>query len=405
MLCAKHRFRLFKKIFSLSNPRFATPAQTSPIIPAPAMKAAATMKFARTPRSAFTLVELLVVIAIIGLLVSLLLPAVQAAREVARRTQCNSNLKQIGLALQNYESAFGLFPPSCVSSVGLYPSAGNTDGVSWPDQLMVFPSGFGWGALLLPFLEQAPLYNQFNFNTACWAIANKVPAATKVTVFLCPSASGGSDGYTVQSPTMGTATEGAGNGGADMYRSDGSPIFFSHSHYVTNAGINQPWGRDPAYCLNFDIPEPMGAGVPDCVINGPFYPNSHTRIRDVTDGLSNTVFVGERSSYLSNNTWVGIVPGAAVVPRMDLKAWPSENNAATDMVGCHSGPDVHDHPEVIIHAPNNPFGHTDEMWGEHGPGCNVLFGDGSVRFYTAFTNANVWVALSTRNGGEATNGE
>jgi prepilin-type processing-associated H-X9-DG protein len=90
---------------------------------------------------------------------------------------------------------------------------------------------------------------------------------------------------------------------------------------------------------------------------------------------------------------------------MDLYPWPSENNAATDMVGCHSGPDPHDHPEVIIHPPNDPFGHTDEMWGEHGPGCHVLFGDGSVRFYTAYTDSDVWVALCTRNGGEANNGE
>jgi len=353
-------------------------------------------------RRGFTLIELLVVIAIIGVLVSLLLPAVQQAREAARRTQCKNNLKQIGLALHNYESTHRLFPPSCVINPSL---SGSVDGVSYPDDIMVCTTGFGWGALLLPFLEQATLHNQFDFNSACWSIRNKVPAATKVQAFLCPSASGGDSGYVVQSPTMGTATEGAGNGGADMSRSDGSPIFFAHSHYVTNAGINQPWGREPAYCLNFDVPEPMGAGIPDCVIDGPFYPNSHTRIRDVTDGLSNTIFVGERSSCLSNNTWVGVVPGAAVVPRMDNRAWPSENNAATDMVGCHSGPDVHDHPEVIIHAPNNPFGHTDEMWGEHGSGCNVLFGDGSVRFFTAFTDGNVWVALSTRNGGEVINGE
>ena len=65
---------------------------------------------------------------------------------------------------------------------------------------------------------------------------------------------------------------------------------------------------------------------------------------------------------------------------------------------------MHDHPQVIIHAPNNPFGHTDEMWGEHGAGCNILFG-GSVRFYTAFTDANVWVALSTRNGREVVNAQ
>jgi prepilin-type N-terminal cleavage/methylation domain-containing protein/prepilin-type processing-associated H-X9-DG protein len=349
----------------------------------------------------FTLIELLVVIAIISVLVSLLLPAVQQAREAARRAQCKNNLKQIGLALHNYESARGLFPPSCVNNPY---ASGSIDGISYPDNLMVGTTGFGWGAMLLPELDQAPLYDQFNFNTACWAIANQAPAATPVPAFLCPSVTGGSSGYTVQHPVPGPSVSGAGKTGTDMMRSDGSPIFFAHSHYVTNAGVNQPWGRDPAYCFNFDVTEPI-PGAPDCVINGPFYPNSHTRVRDVIDGLSNTVFIGERSSYLCNNTWVGVVPGGGTIPRMDLHAWPSENNAATNMVGSHSGPDVHDHPEVIIHAPNNPFGHTDEMWGEHGAGCNVLFGDGSVRYCSAFMNSNVWVALCTRNGKEVTNGE
>ena len=137
--------------------------------------------------------------------------------------------------------------------------------------------------------------------------------------------------------------------------------------------------------------------------DGPIYRNARTTIAAVSDGLSNTIFIGEHSPVLSDKTWVGVVPGSVVVPRLDMRAWPSENNGATDIVGCHSGPDTHDHPQVIIHAPNNPFGHTDEMWGEHGPGCNVLFGDGSIRFYTAFINANVWVALSTRNGGEVIN--
>jgi len=361
-------------------------------------------------KAGFTLVELLVVIAIIGMLAGLLLPAVQSAREAARRSECVNNLKQIGLALQNYESARRVFPPSCVTEVRLYPATGSTDGVSWPDDQMVFPSGFGWGVLLLPFLEEAPLYGRFDFKAPCWAIANAAPAASKVSVFLCPSASGGSDGYTVQRPVPGPTVSGAGNTGADMSRSDGSPIRFAHSHYVTNAGVSQPWGRDAndtpnhTYCLNMDLPEPI-PGAPDCVINGPFYPNSHTRIKDVTDGLSNTIFIGERSSILSNNTWVGVVPGGGIIPRMDLYPWPSENNAATDMVGCHSGPDPHDHPEVIIHPPNDPFGHTDEMWGEHGDGCNVLFGDGSVRFFTVFTYPNLWVALSTRNSGEVISGE
>lgn len=349
----------------------------------------------------FTLIELLVVIAIIAVLIALLLPAVQQAREAARRTQCRNNLKQIGLALYNYESSHKIFPPSCINNPY---ATGSIDGISFPDGQMVGPSGFGWGALILPQLEQLPLYDQFNFSAACWSISNKTAAATTVPVFLCPSVTGGSEGYVVQHPVPGPSVSGAGRTGTDLTRSDGSTIFFAHSHYVTNAGISQPWGRAPAYCFNYDIPEPIPS-APDAVIDGPFYPNSHTRVRDVTDGLSHTVFVGERSSYLCNNTWVGVVPGGGTIPRMDLRNWPSENNAATNMVGSHSGPDPHDHPQVVIHAPNNPFGHTDEMWGEHGDGCNVLFGDGSVRFYTAFTDANVWVALCTRDRGETTHGE
>ena len=355
--------------------------------------------FARRPspaaRPGFTLIELLVVIAIIAVLIGLLLPAVQKVREAASRAKCQNNLKQLGLAMHAYEGVYTKYPPSCVTNPNVN---GSAYGVSYGDDLRVGPSGFGWGVFLLPYLEQDNLYRQFNLNLPCWAPENAAAARTKVAAFLCPSATGGSDGFDVQK-------EGADHRhGAPITLSTGGRVTFAHSHYVTNAGVNQPWGRTTPYCYDFDIPEPV-LGAPPAVINGPFYPNSKVTVAMVSDGLSNTVFVGEHSSILSNKTWVGVVPGAVTPPRLDLRPWPSENNAATCLVGVHSGPDTHDHPQVIIHAPNDPFGHTDEMWGEHGNGCNVLFGDGSVRFVTTFVRPATWVALSTRNGGEVTSGD
>jgi prepilin-type N-terminal cleavage/methylation domain-containing protein/prepilin-type processing-associated H-X9-DG protein len=343
-------------------------------------------------RPAFTLIELLVVIAIMGVLMGLLLPAVQKVREAAGRVKCqNNNLKQIGLALHAYHDVQGSFPPAYQRTSGR--TAGTAYGVSYPDGNWNGLPGWAWGTLLLPFLEQDNLYRAFRLDLPCWAPENATPARTKLCVFLCPSATGGSDGFDLQRYTAGSSQN----------PRDPAPfspaIRFAHSHYVTNAGVNQPWGRSPAYSYDFTIPEPVPepTGALFDVINGPFYRDSKTRIADVTDGLSQTVFLGEHSSRLSDKTWVGVVPFACTPPK---PGWFSDPNSGGCLVGAHSGPDVHDHPNVIIHAPNHPFGHTDEMFAEHPGGCNVLFGDGSVRFVSQNIDPFAWVALSTRDGGE-----
>src|SRR5262249_7796903 len=153
------------------------------------------MTFGSSRRRAFTLIELLVVIAIMGVLIGLLLPAVQKVREAAARLPWQNNLKQIGLALPNYEGGDGKFPPA----YGTAPSAdGPAYGITYADQYRNGPPGWAWGVFLLPYLEQANLYRQFNLNEPCWSPINAAPARTKVAVFLCPAATGGSDGFEVQ---------------------------------------------------------------------------------------------------------------------------------------------------------------------------------------------------------------
>jgi prepilin-type N-terminal cleavage/methylation domain-containing protein/prepilin-type processing-associated H-X9-DG protein len=343
-------------------------------------------------RRAFTLIELLVVIAIIATLIGMLVPAVQKVRETASRAQCQNNLKQIGLAMHNYENVNKRFPPAFVKTSGM--KSGTGYGIAYPDDVWSALPGWAWGTLILPYLEQEALYRNLRLDLPVWAPENAPLITTRLTMFLCPSASGGSDGFLVEKDS------GDGRHGIPITPN----VRVAHSHYVTNAGVNQPWGRTKPYCIDYTVAEPIGSMLD--IINGPFYRDSRTRVADVTDGLSQTVFAGEHSSILSHKTWVGVVPGAATCPRLDLRPWPSDCNASSCLVGAHSGPDVHDHPQVIIHAPNNPFGHTDEMWSEHTPaGCNVLFGDGSVRFIGAFINPNTWVALSTMNQNDVPQGD
>jgi prepilin-type N-terminal cleavage/methylation domain-containing protein len=345
-------------------------------------------------RSAFTLIELLVVSAIIGVLVGLLLPGVQKVRAASARAECQNNLKQIGLALHQYEGVNGCFPPAYTRTSGK--QSGTSYGIRYPDDGWNGLPGWGWGTLILPYVEQDGLYRGMRLDLPCWAVENAPFVKSKLKIFLCPASPGRRDGFAVHK--YDAASDNPEDAGEFI-----PTIFFAHSHYVTNAGQNGPWNRPPPFSYDYTSRAQVN-GVSD-VINGPFYRNSRTRVADVTDGLSNTVFIGEGDSVLTNKTWVGAVPWSCAPPQTP-PAGIGNTNSAGALLGVHSGPDATDHPNVIIHAPNNPFGHTDQMWSSHpGPGCHVLFGDGSVRFIGAFINPYTWVALSTMNAGDVPQGD
>jgi prepilin-type N-terminal cleavage/methylation domain-containing protein len=279
-------------------------------------------------RMGFTLVELLVVIAVIGVLVGLLLPAVQAAREAGRRAQCSNHLRQLGLALHNYHDTLRQFPPSYVA---------NTRDPGRDPETFDGPSGFAWGALLLPFLEQRPIHDSFDFRRPCWDSVNLPYASTTIKTFLCPSSSGLRDPF-------------------EMKDGAGSVVGrFAINHYVANAGQEEPWGQTLEDWSS--------------LADGPMYRNSSTRAADVGDGLSNTVFLGEHSSVLSSKTWVGVVPGAKVCPNNPAKFPITECDAAATLVNVHSGPAAGEiDPDTgfpPIHPPNSPLCHVCQMYAEH----------------------------------------
>ena len=327
------------------------------------------MKNVAPSRPGFSLVELLVVIGIIGVLVGLLLPAVQIVRESANRTQCENNLHQIGLALHNYEGVNGVFPPGYISQPD-NPAMGPVD----PDFNDAGP-GWGWLTLLLPYLERQDVFNSLNLNLPCYDRVNAAAVKTEIKIFLCPSDGGG------QNPTAG--------GPVNLPDINGKTLaVFGRSNYVHNVGSSTLWCSWPVTI------QP----------NGAMYRNSQTRVANVTDGLSNTVFAGERSSNLADSVWAGVVPFSE---HFQYPPFLSIGSGGTNrpydgpgaFVGAHGGPCPYEDP-VVIHPPNSPLGHSDQMQSMHPGGANILMGDGAVRFYTDNHRLSTWVALISRNGRE-----
>lgn len=295
-------------------------------------------QFPRLRRRAFTLIELLVVISIIAILIALLLPAVQQAREAARRTACRNNLKQIGLALFNYESAFGTFPCGSTSIIDYGVWSTN------PAQYHLH----SWTSLVLPNLDQANLYNQVNYNVSALDALNASTAAQKIAVYRCPSYVG------------------------NEYSQEPLYVALSPNYAIRNyvaigaTTVGNLWKK------------------PDGVI----YAQSRTRIADITDGTSSTVLAAETREQ---NAAVWIDGGTASLTSRRYDDANAPSYAAAD-IAINYTPYYNSAGQGI-----DCLWAASSM---HSGGAHHLFGDGSVRFLTQFMSAAVYDALVTRAGNE-----
>lgn len=295
-------------------------------------------------RAGFTLVELLVVITIIGILIALLLPAVQAAREAARRMQCTNNLKQLGLALHSYHETFSLFPP-----------AGFTD------------DSFGWAVWVMPYFETRALQGVLDLTEVYYSDTNKLAAMTRVSTFLCPSQP---DERTQHFRISGNLTR-------ERYDDNGvwTEVYTIHYQGVAGAkGTNPVTGRD----YPFDPgSSPVSGGF---ALGGVLYRDISVRIADITDGTSNTYMVGELS-------WAD-----SGVFRM----WP--RGCSSD--ACASSKNVLNGINQAAYA-NYLQDFSDVGFGsEHPGGANFAMADGSVRFVSENIHLGILKATASRNGNE-----
>jgi prepilin-type N-terminal cleavage/methylation domain-containing protein/prepilin-type processing-associated H-X9-DG protein len=326
-------------------------------------------------RRGFTLIELLVVIAIIGVLIALLLPAVQAAREAARRAQCVNNMKQLGLAMHNYHDVHNAIVPPRIYSLSQCPSGNVLSGCQ----------DTPWFVLMLPQFEQTPLYNAFNFAVGSSGpgniglAINSTITATKVALFQCPS-----DRINVLNLTA-----------------IGIPI-----QTKGNYGVN--WGNTQ-YDQGLITPN-----FPGVTRGMPFPLDKSISFASVTDGLSQTVFMAEilqgSSADLRGTVWSSLAGAGSFQTRFTPNSFYDFYQAVVPgmtpagIANADILPKGFCVPEPVQALPCNTVSAFAFAFGgarsRHPGGVNVLLGDGSVRFIKNTINGAVWIALGSINGGE-----
>ncbi len=327
----------------------------------------------------FTLVELLVVITIIGILIALLLPAVQAAREAARRMQCGNNSRQIGLAVHNYHTAFGQFPPGYGYFWGDYGS-GVSKGVEWP-----------WTVRLLPYIEQQAVYDliDWSYNSGNSYLPStpqniRDAVGAQISTFHCPSDPGAQIRYNQDGKC--TAIHGLGE-----------PIEKGRVSYAGCLGQGQMEAP-----ISKTRPLPAGHRYP-----GVFGFNSDTRLADIPDGSSNTLLISEllighactcRGTIHYDEGPVFMVDYGPNDPTPDLVRWcdPADGQPTS------SAPCLHSSGVRGTLTTLNMVLHTSRSM--HPGGVMVGLCDGSSRFVSETIAIDVWQALATPDGGEPISG-
>lgn len=297
----------------------------------------------------FTLVELLVVIAIIGILIAMLLPAVQQVREAARRASCMNNIRQIGLAVMNYESTHEQFPPGwALGDPG--------DALSEP--------GWGWSADALPFMDWASVHKQIDFQVAIDDHDHEVVIQSVIPLFLCPSQAGD-----VQEIV---------NLDTHVEEHDHDDDDDDHRHGDDDHDDDDDHDHDePLLVGRSDYSGVFGSfEIADNPLNGDgvFFGGSEIGFRNITDGSSNTMMIGERIQKYGTISWVGMVPEV--------------DEPFARIVG------------VADHTPNGPEEHFEDFRSYHPGGVVTCLCDGSAHFVRETISEDVFRALATRAGGE-----